>query len=134
MIVTTVAEKIHKNIEKFFFVLQVQEVYHLTWGKKKLTVNVGSSVYDVDYGWFLDQMTQKIAENIKVPNFVDLMKSDYSTSTGTHVIVSEITIMASVQEFFEYEIGMSSCGIPWIIETEGTGEDCTRIKEKLLQL
>ena len=78
-------------------------------------------------------MTQKISENIKVPNFVDLMKSDYSTSTGTHVIVSEITIMASVQEFFEYEMGMSCCGIP-SIEMEGTEEDWTRMKEKFLQL
>merc|ERR1712192_56106 len=63
----------------------------------------------------------------------NLMKSDYSTSTATHAIVSEITIMASVQEFFVYEMGMSSCGIP-SVEMEGTEDDWKRMKEKFLQL
>ena len=96
-------------------------------------MEVGSDIHGVDYSWFLDQMTQKISENIKVPNYVNLMKSDYSTSTATHTIVSEITIMASVQEFFVYEMGISSCGIP-SVEMEGTEDDWKRMKEKFLQL
>ena len=129
----TIVHKIGLAIDNHSTQDFVRDFFVSHQGKKKLTVEVGKSVYGVDYGWFLDQMTRQISENIKVPNFVDLMKSDYSTSTGTHAIVSEITIMASVQEFFVYEMGRSSCGIP-SIEMEGTEEDWTRMKEKFLKL
>jgi len=98
-------------------------------GKKTLTVNVGPSIYGVDYAWFLDQMTQQIGENIKVPKYVEIMKSDFSTSTDCHVICSEITTMASMQEFFTYRT-MFCCGIP-AIEMEGKLEDWKHLKNKL---
>lgn len=101
-------------------------------GKKTLTVEVGPSVYGVDYSWFLDQMTQQISDNIKVPNYVNLLKADFSTSTPTNVIVSEITTMASLQEFFEYEM-MTMCGIPSLL-MEGEEKDWINMKDKFIQL
>jgi len=97
-------------------------------GKKKLTVTVGPSIYGVDYAWFLDSMTRQIEENVKVPKYVDILKADFSTSTACHVICSEITIMASVQEFFEYGM-MLLCGIP-AVEMEGNLEDWKHLKHK----
>lgn len=98
-------------------------------GKKQLTVTVGPSLYGVDFSWFLDQMTQQIADNIKVPKYVDTLKADFSTSTDCHVMCSEITVMASVQEYFEYCCYML-CGIP-ALEMEGTLEDWKHLKEKV---
>jgi len=109
----------NKRVRKFF-------VSHE--GKKTLTVDVGPSIYGVDYAWFLDQMTRQIGENIKVPKYVDILKADFSTSTDCHVICSEITIMASVQEFFEYRM-MLMCGIP-AVEMEGNIEDWKHLKNK----
>ena len=77
-------------------------------------------------------MTQQISNNIKVPDYVNLLKADFSTSTPTHVIASEITTMASLQEYFEFCMQLG-CGIP-IIHMEGNEEDWVRIKEKFLKL
>jgi len=101
-------------------------------GKKRLTVVVGPSIYGVDYAWFLDQMTKQIRENIKVPKYVDILKSDFSTSTDCHVICSEITIMASMQEFFVY-VCACFCGIP-AVEMEGNIEDWKNLKNKFNSL
>jgi len=93
-----------------------------------LTVSVGPSIYGVDYAWFLDSMTRQIGENVKVPKYVDILKANFSTSTACHVICSEITIMASVQEFFDYRM-MLLCGIP-AVEMEGNLDDWKHLKHK----
>ena len=49
------------------------------------------------------------------------MIPDFSTTSVTHRIVSQITLMSSVQEFFEYVSG-TVCGIPFI-EMKGTERD-----------
>merc|ERR1719233_1296459 len=113
----TIIYKISLAIDKHSTVETVRKFFVSHEGKKTLTVKVGPSIYDVDYAWFLDQMTQQIGENIKVPKYVEILKSDFSTSTDCHVICSEITIMASMQEFFVYVSGCF-CGIP-AVEMEG---------------
>ena len=60
------------------------------------------------------------------------MISDFSTTTSVHRIVSQITLMTSVQEFFDYWIG-TACGIP-AIEMKGTLEDWMKLKEKIISL
>jgi len=95
-------------------------------GKKELTVVSSPSTLGSE--WFLDQMTQSIEANIKVPKYVDILKSDFSTSTGLHVICSEITIMASVQKYFTSRLTIM-CGIP-AVEMEGTFEDWKHLKNK----
>jgi len=100
-----------KSVRKFF-------VQHK--GKKPLTVRVGPLIYGVD-SWLFDQMSEKIAENINVPNYVDKMRANFSDTTK----VQKIAIMTSVQEYFEYRMqlncstaGIPQCGIP-AIEMKG---------------
>ena len=45
---------------------------------------VGPSIYGVDYDWFFKQMSEEIDKNINVPNYVEKMTSDFSTSTKVH--------------------------------------------------
>ena len=78
-------------------------------GKKELVVLVDSISY-MSSEHFFRQMTNLIQSNIKVDGYVDTIISDFSTSTSTHRIVSEITVMSSMQEFFEYTC-MLMCGI-----------------------
>ena len=119
-IIQTVALAIDENsksdeVRKFF-------VQHE--GKKTLAVKVGAGNLDVeniDYRWLFDQFSQKIAENINVPEYVQQMIPNFSTTTDIHKIVSQITLMTSVQEFFEYKT-FTACGIP-IIEMKGTEND-----------
>jgi len=97
-------------------------------GKKRLTVDVDPTC-GIDYQKFFREMTDLIQSNIKVDNYVNTIRSDFSTSTETHRIVSEITVMSSMQEFFEYCM-RTMCGIPFV-ELEGTEEDWINLKTKL---
>ena len=101
-------------------------------GKKALEVKVGPSIYGVDYSWFFDQMSKEIAKNINVPEYVDAMESDFSSSTQVHRIVSKIVLMKSMKEYFEYKM-MFMCGIP-AIEMKGTKEDWENLNNKIKEL
>ena len=97
-------------------------------GKKRLVVYVPSQ-RTIDYPKFFRQMTDLIQSNVKVENYVDTIRSNFTTSTETHRISSEITIMSSMQEYFEYVSSMM-CGIPFV-DMEGTEEDWEKLKSKL---
>ena len=77
-------------------------------------------------------MTNSIQSNIKIPGYVDTIRSDFSTSTIDHRISSEITVMASMQNYFEYCM-RTDCGIPFI-EIHGETEDWLNLKRKFINL
>jgi hypothetical protein len=77
-------------------------------------------------------MTNLIQSNINIEGYVDAIRSDFSTSTPTNKVVSEIMVMSSMQEYFEYTM-MMLCGIPYI-EFMGTAQDWKQLKVKLLKL
>jgi len=125
-IIRTVAIAIDENSKKG----KVRKYFVNHDGRKRLTVDVDPS--GVDYVKFFREMTDLIQSNIKVEKYVDTIRSDFSTSTETHRIVSEITVMSSMQEFFEY-CESTLCGIPFV-ELEGSEEDWLKLKTKLLAL
>ena len=102
--------------------------------KKELRVNVapGTLPHRVDYSSFFDQMTHLIDQNVNVTGYVDAIRSDFSTSTKMHKIISEITVMSSTQEFFDFT-GGTFCGIP-NVEMLGTLKDWQNLKKKVLNL
>ena len=119
-IIQTVALVIDRNSKSD----EVRNYFVQHHGKKTLEVVVAASpfkVEDLDYSWLFDQFSQKIEENINVPEYVQQMIPDFSTTSVTHRIVSQITLMSSVQEFFEY-LSRGLCGIPFI-EMKGTEKD-----------
>ena len=130
-IIQTVALAVDSNskseeVRKFF-------VQHE--GKKTLAVQVGTGplrVEDIDYSWLFDQFSQKIEENINVPEYVQQIIPDFSTTSKIHKIVSQITLMTSVQEFFEY-LSFTLCGIP-SIEMKGTEDDWIYLGLKIKSL
>jgi len=126
-IIRTVAIAIDNNSKKN----EVREYFVNHDGKKRLTVDVDPTC-GIDYEKFFREMTDLIQSNIKVDKYVDTIRSDFSTSTQTHRIVSEITVMSSMQEFFEY-CCRTCCGIPFV-ELEGSEEDWLKLKTKLLAL
>jgi len=126
-IIRTVAIAIDKNSKKN----AVREYFVNHDGKKRLTVDMDPT-FGIDWEKFFREMTDLIQSNIKVDKYVDTIRSDFSTSTETHRIVSEITVMSSMQEFFEY-CCRSDCGIPFV-ELEGSEEDWLKLKTKLLAL
>ena len=99
--------------------------------QKKLTVGVpNATIYDVDYSQFFDQMSDKIASNIKVPNYVKAVTADFATTTPTTKMVSQMTVMSSVKKYFRFRGGLCVCGIPGV-EMLGTEEDWAKLSKKL---
>ncbi|XP_001635316.2 uncharacterized protein LOC5515145 [Nematostella vectensis] len=102
-------------------------------GKKTITVNVPTlSIYGIDYEWFFDEISKQIDQSIKVPGYVKTMTADFSSTTAVHKIVSQVTVMSSVQEYFDFEC-MLCCGIP-AIEMLGSKEDWENLLRKAKQL
>ncbi|XP_020606857.1 uncharacterized protein LOC110045599 [Orbicella faveolata] len=125
-VIKRVASAIDRNAKKE----SVRKMFVDHEGKKTIEVVVpDTSIYTVDYSWFFDQISKGVQENIRVPEFVDGMTADFSTTTAVQKIVSQITMMTSVQEYFSF--GMKcGCGIP-AVEMLGTEDDWSKLKSKL---
>ena len=101
-------------------------------GKKKLTVEVGPSIYGVDYDCFFQAMISQITENINKPEYTSLMKADFSGSTSVDRIVNNIMLMYSFKEYFEYKM-MLGCGIPGVVML-GSEDDWSNLVGKLAKV
>ncbi len=81
---------------------------------------------------FFDKMSKEISKNVKVSEFVKAITADFTTTSPTMKMVSQISIMSSVQQYFHHEM-MTCCGIP-AIEMLGSENDWARLGEKLQAL
>ncbi|KAL9953533.1 hypothetical protein ACROYT_G040964 [Oculina patagonica] len=125
-VIKRVASAIDKNAKKE----TVRKMFVDHEEKKTIEVKVtNQGIYTVDYSWFFDQIAKGIQENVKVPEFVDGMAADFSTTTAVQKIVSQITLMSSVQEYFHFKM-ILDCGIP-AVEMLGTEDDWSKLKSKL---
>ena len=124
-VIKQVACAIDENSQKE----SVRKVFVEHEGKKDITVEVPDcSIYTVNYSWFFDQITKGIKENVKGPEFVDGMTADFSTTMPVQKIVSQVTLMSSVKEYFGFM--MTQCGIP-ALEMLGTQADWKKLTSKL---
>lgn len=99
-------------------------------GKRSIIVAVDDpTIYTVNYSWLFDQMAKGIKENVKVPEFVDGMTGDFGTTTPVQRIVSQITLMSSMKEYFDFAM-RCGCGIP-AVEMLGSEEDWMKLTSKL---
>jgi len=131
----TIAQTVALAIDENSKSNEIRQFFVQHEGKKKLIVRVGAGdlkVNSVDYAWLFDQFTKRVEENINVPEYVQQMIPDFSTTTIVHRIVAQVTMMASVQEFFEYN-APKFCGIP-AIEMKGTVEDWANLVVKIKAL
>ena len=103
-------------------------------GKKQLTVytapqrNLKSEKF---WKSLFPKFTKQIADYVG-SDLVSTLGSQFSTSTPVTTVASQITIMASMQAYFEYEVVMT-CGIPYVI-LEGTPDDWQRIVDNVGKL
>ena len=100
-------------------------------GKKNLTcVRIGK-LEDADKYTediikdFCNQISQNIGKEL-----IDVLTPNYSTSTKESIISGQVSIMSTFKKYFNYDLFMISCGIPYII-LEGNLNDWEKILEKL---
>ncbi len=105
-------------------------------GKKTLTVvskeDLLKNSNPTKWAVIFSQFTSQIAEHTG-QEFIDIMTADFSTTTVTEKVASEITVMKAVEPYFEFLVIRVICGIPEIT-LQGTTEDWQKILDKTKKL
>lgn len=99
--------------------------------KKTLTVVANNIELGNPYSRWEDvfpQFTSQISDYTG-KELVDILTANFTTTTPTARIVSEITVMETVKAYFDYKVLLVGCGIPRIT-IEGTVEDWEKVLEK----
>ena len=105
-------------------------------GKK--TLKVETSLSDIS------QITKKDLEDFSVQinkqmkeflgeELLDILTPNYTTTDYNSSIVAKISIMGAFKKYFNYEMDLCGCGVPYII-LEGTQEDYEKIIAKAEKL
>ena len=105
-------------------------------GKKTLTVKYPlSDISEVNRKVledFSEQINKQMIEYLG-EEILDTLTPDFSTTTYDSKIIGKISIMGAFKKYFDYEMMLCGCGIPYII-LEGTADDYKKILEKAKSL
>lgn len=89
---------------------------------------------DPDAPW--EELFPQFADSMRAytkNGIIDLLTADFSTTTPTSRIASQITVMKAMENYFEYIYIYAVCGIPEVTLL-GTPEDWQKILDKTRQL
>ena len=78
------------------------------------------------------EFTAQIAEHTG-SEIINLLSSDFTTTTSVEKVATEVTIMEAMKPYFEYIVFYAICGIPEIT-LQGTSEDWQKVLDKTRQL
>ncbi|KIA94961.1 hypothetical protein OC25_08150 [Pedobacter kyungheensis] len=101
-------------------------------GKKVLTVIANNiKLGDPNSNWeaLFPQFNQQIS-TFTGKKFVKNLTADFSTTTPTTKIASEITLMDGMKSYFVYQVIIVGCGIPRVT-LEGTVDDWEKVLQKI---
>ena len=101
-------------------------------GVKELKIMTDEDILDdknADWSDIFEKFSVAIAENTK-GDIAQLMTSDFTTTSPTERIASQITLMESLKSYFHYIAGRLACGIP-NITLKGTPADWRKVAEKV---
>lgn len=103
-------------------------------GKLTLIVESKNDLLKDSTNWadIFPQFTSQIAEHTG-EELINILTSDFSTTTAVEKVASEITIMEAMEPYFEYVVIYMVCGIPEIT-LQGTTEDWQKILNKTRKL
>lgn len=113
---------------------KLRHVFVAHAGKKTLTVERADFVKGSpsnDWPGVFPEFSAQITEHIGEANRA-LIENDFSTTTATDRICSHITLMDTVQSYFEYEM-LCGCGLP-SVELTGTVDDWRSIRKRAAAL
>ncbi|RYE28833.1 MAG: DUF4419 domain-containing protein [Sphingobacteriales bacterium] len=102
-------------------------------GKQMLTVirdqNQASDLATFPWETLFPEFTEQIAK-FTGKSLIDNLTADFTTTTPTATIASQITIMESMKEFFNYKVTFIGCGLPEVT-IEGSVKDWEKIDRRL---
>lgn len=102
-------------------------------GKKSLVITSAGTLFTYNFGSFAKRMVdEQISKNLKDASVTDWLLPKFSTTRDEDRIVSAVTIMSTLQAYFEYTC-MLMCGIP-TVTLEGTVRDWRLLRQKIDRL
>ena len=105
-------------------------------GKKKLKVKYNlSGIEQVDRNT-LENFSEQINKQMTAylgKELMDVLTPNFTTTTYDSNIVCKISIMGAFKKYFDYEMFLCGCGLPYIV-LEGTAEDYEKIIGKAKEL
>ena len=102
-------------------------------GKCQLEIKAFGTLFTVDFGNLARRMVdEQIVENIKDPSIADWLIPKFTTTTENDRIVASISMMATLQSYFEYKFYLE-CGLP-SITLLGTVDDWKLLRSKVDRL
>ena len=103
-------------------------------GKMDLAIQSDIDLLSEDADWpsLIDDFASHINKYTK-GEIAKTITADFSTTTSTERVASQITLMESVKSYFDYIVTYLLCGIPYIT-LEGTPDDWQLVLEKTRKL
>lgn len=101
-------------------------------GKKKLEVTFYAPIDRISISEFIDKIAVLIEENID-PNVSSWVKPNFTTTTVNDKLTAGAALMATVQNYFEYDLLLISCGIPEVTIL-GNVDDWKQIRQRIEKL
>ena len=102
-------------------------------GKQKLEIIAGGTLFTAEFGEIANRMVdEQIMKWMRDPSLVEWVIPNFSTSTKNDRIVCSVSLMATMQNFFDYKFSLK-CGIPKVTLL-GTPEDWSLLREKIDRL
>lgn len=106
-------------------------------GKKKLVVfetskNTLFNATDKEWSVVINDLVGQIGQNTK-SDLEKNMVANFTTTGQTELIASQIVLMHTVQQYFDYTVMRIKCGIP-SITLQGTTADWQKVYDKTMKL
>lgn len=89
-----------------------------------ISLNAKADKWEKVFPKFTEQIAGYTGDSL-----IDVLTANFTTTTPTTRTASQLTIMATLQSYFDYEL-IEICGIPQVI-LEGTAEDWQRIVDRV---
>lgn len=103
-------------------------------GKKELVIendnllNPDKTILKAEWEKSINKMNGEVAKHVG-EDLINNLTADFSTTSLTEKIVSQITVLNAFQPYFDYTFETYACGIPQIT-LEGTAEDWQKVIDK----
>lgn len=102
-------------------------------GKMTLVIEMQGRLFSADFATFANRMVdEQIATNLKDPEVTAWLLPKFSTTKPSDRVVASVTIMSTLQAYFEY-VCQLRCGIPEVT-LEGTVDDWRLLRQKIDRL
>lgn len=111
-----------EQLKKYFVTFEGKKT--LTVTNNKIILGKPNSPWEEVFPEFSKHIASNVGEDL-----TNVLTADFSTTTTTEKIASQITIMDAMEPYFNYEVLRIMCGFPEIT-VKGTPEDWNKIIEK----